>query len=97
LKLEKNIKNSKVIDRKNKMMSIRFVIQTDHEPVLKKFPWHKWDLCANIYTRSEIARPTEYKQPSVVQTSKKTAVIILPMVWISNHYCLDNGFGETTF
>ena len=54
----------------DKKEHIRVVIETDHEPLLKKNPWHKWDLFANIYTKSEVALcSSEYEQPRAEQTS----------------------------
>jgi hypothetical protein len=60
--------------------SIRIIVQTD-DAVLKKLPWHEWDLLANTYTQAEVAlSPTEYEKPSVVQTTDKTAVRILAIL-----------------
>ncbi len=57
--------------------AIRVIIQTD-EPLLKKLPWHEWDLFANIITQAEVALcPTEYEKPSVVPATDKTAIRIL--------------------
>jgi hypothetical protein len=61
--------------------AIRVIIQTD-DAVLKKLPWHEWDLFADTYTQAEVALwcSSEYEKPTVVQTTDKTAVRILAIL-----------------
>jgi len=59
---------------------IRVIIQTD-DAVLKRLPWHEWDLFANTYTQAEVALcPSEYKESGVVQTTEKSALRILAIL-----------------
>jgi len=69
---------------------IRVIIQTD-EAVLKKLPWHEWDLLANTYTQAEVALcPTKYEKPIWVQTTDKTAVNILAILGNSEDINVDS-------
>jgi TPR repeat protein len=59
-----------------KQPEIRVLIQTK-DSLLKKLPWHKWDLFAEIYTKAEVALCNpEFKTTSKQFTHKKIARIL---------------------
>ena len=59
----------------DKQTEHQVIIQTD-DALLKKLPWHEWDLFADIYTKAEVALcATAFEKPSLVQSIKKTAVV----------------------
>jgi hypothetical protein len=71
----------------NEKTANRVIIQTEHS-ILKKLPWHKGDLFANI--SSDIALyPLAFKKPDNVVTTDKSAVNILAIFGNSEGINLD--------
>ncbi len=59
----------------DKQTENQIIIQTENA-LLKKLPWHEWDLFADIYTKTEVALCTPtFEKPNLVQSTKKTAVV----------------------
>ncbi|MDM8564125.1 hypothetical protein QUF74_00555 [Candidatus Halobeggiatoa sp. HSG11] len=55
----------------DKNTEIRFIIQTD-DPVLKKLPWHIWDLFTEEYTNAEVAiGANEFDRPPIIPISNQ--------------------------
>jgi len=62
-----------------KKTEIRVFIQTE-DALLKKLPWHEWDLFADN-TKAEVALcATEFQKPSVVQSTDKRKIKILALL-----------------
>jgi WD40 repeat protein len=96
--LKESLKDSALQDLREKLCqklgneteAIRVIIQTD-EPQLKKIPWHEWDLFADTYTQAEVALcPTKYDNPSMIETSDKTAIKILAILGNSEGIDVEN-------
>ena len=59
----------------DKQTENQIIIQTE-DAILKKLPWHEWDLFADVYTKAEIALcTTTFEKPNLVPSTKKTAVV----------------------
>ena len=55
---------------------LRIIIQTE-DALLRKLPWHEWDLVADIYTKAEIALSAkDFEQPTL-KSRQQTNVRIL--------------------
>lgn len=60
----------------NKKVAVRVIIQTEDD-LLKKLPWHEWDLFADTYTNSEIALcPNRYDHVPERKTRKAKVRIL---------------------
>jgi energy-coupling factor transporter ATP-binding protein EcfA2 len=61
----------------NKSTEIRVIIQTDN-PLLKKLPWHEWDLFAKTYSNAEVAiGATAFDKPISPVTSNKLRILAI--------------------
>jgi WD40 repeat protein len=61
----------------DKSTEIRVIIQTK-DTVLKKLPWHEWDLFANQYTNAEIAvGATEFEKTILPASSNKLRILAI--------------------
>ncbi|RKZ80390.1 MAG: hypothetical protein DRR19_23675, partial [Candidatus Parabeggiatoa sp. nov. 1] len=59
----------------DKQTEHQVIIQTD-DALLKKLPWHEWDLFADVFTKAEVALcAAAFEKPSVVQSIKESAVV----------------------